>query len=385
MRADLKPLVQQTLVITGASSGIGLATAQEAVKQGAAVVLAARNEEALHQVARELRSQGGRVAVCAADVAQEADVERIAETALREFGGFDTWVNDAAAATFGTLEETPITDHRRAFDVNYFGLVKGSLVAARHLRQRGGGAIINLGSVLSDRAVIDQGPYCATKHAIRAFTDVLRMELERDGARVAVTLIKPGSMHTPYPEHARSYVDQPMRVPPIVYDPRLVADAILFAAEHPRRTLVIGGNGLMISILGQVAPRLTDLVMEAIGRPAQVKPQDPGDPAKRDNLYEPRPDGVVDGGQDVYVRRQSLLLAAQKRPVATAAVLSAVGCLTWIALSSGRRRSPPQRHEALARGATRPAQNMAQGAFVPQLRREGAAALAVPLLAEAGR
>ncbi len=222
-------------------------------------------------------------------------------------------------------------------------------MAARHLRERGGGAIINLGSVLSDRAVIDQGPYCATKHAIRAFTDVLRMELERDGAPIAVTLIKPGSMHTPYPEHARSYVDQPMRVPPVVYDPRLVADAILFAAEHPRRTLVVGGNGLMISLMGQAAPRLTGLIMEAIGRPAQVKPHDPGDPAKRDNLYEPRPDGVVDGGQDIYVRRQSLLLEAQKRPVATAAVLGGIGWLTWAAPARGRRRSVPHGRRDTAR------------------------------------
>lgn len=175
-----------------------------------------------------------------------------------------------------------------------------------------------------------------------------------------------------------------MRVPPVVYDPRLVADAILFAAEHPRRTLVIGGNGLMISLMGQVAPRLTDLVMEAIGRPAQIKPQDPGDPAKRDNLYEPRPDGVVDGSQDVYVRRQSLLLEAQKRPMATAAVLGAVGCLTWIALSSRRRPSALPGREDMARSSTYPAREVAPGDLVPQLRRGGAAAPAVPFAGRSG-
>jgi hypothetical protein len=141
-----------------------------------------------------------------------------------------------------------------------------------------------------------------------------------------------------------------MRVPPVVYDPRLVADAILYAAEHPRRTLMVGGNGLMISLMGQVAPRLTDLVMEAIGRPAQLKPQDPGDPSKRDNLYEPRPDSVIDGNQDVYVRQQSLLLEAQKRPLTTAALLSAVGWLAWAAVSSRRRHSASNRYEGMAQG-----------------------------------
>lgn len=214
MRICLKPIDQQTIVITGASSGNGLATAEEAVARGAAVVLAARNLEALKEIAVRLRSGGGRVAVCAADVSDPPDIDRIAASAVAHFGGFDAWVNNAAAATYGTMEQVTPEDHRRIFDVNYFGVLHGSLVAARHLRSRGGGAIVNLGSVLSDRAMILQGPYSASKAAVQAATDALRMELERDGAPVSVTLIKPAAIHTPYPEHARNYMGAPPRLPP---------------------------------------------------------------------------------------------------------------------------------------------------------------------------
>jgi NAD(P)-dependent dehydrogenase (short-subunit alcohol dehydrogenase family) len=315
MTPRLKPLDQQTIVITGATSGNGLATAREAVLRGAAVVLAARNAEALETIRLDLTGRGGRVAVCVADVANEEDVERIAETAIAEFGGFDSWVNDAAAATYGKMEDLSFEDHRRIFDVNYFGVLKGSLVAARHLRTRHGGAIVNLGSVLSDRAMILQGPYSASKHAVQAATDALRMELEQDRAPVSVTLIKPGSIDTPYPEHARNYMDAPPRLPPPLYDPALVADAILFACQTPRRTLYVGGGGYLVSLMGRVAPRTTDMLMEAVGTRAQQKPGDPGDPARRDNLYESRSDGQVHGSQSVNVRRTSLFLEAQKQPM----------------------------------------------------------------------
>jgi NAD(P)-dependent dehydrogenase (short-subunit alcohol dehydrogenase family) len=315
MSFRLKPLDQQTIVITGASSGNGLATAREAVRRGAAVILAARNAEALNRVRDELTARGGRVAICPADVAVDEDVERIAETAISTFGGFDSWVNDAAAATYGPMDEVPMEDHRRVFDVNYFGLLKGSLVAARHLRTRGGGAIVNVGSVLSYRAMILQGPYSASKHAVQAATDALRMELERDEAPVSVTLIKPGSIDTPYPEHARNYMGAPPRLPPPLYDPKLVADAILFACEHPRRQVYVGGGGYLISLMGRLAPRATDKIMEAVGVGSQQKPGDPGEPAMRDNLYEPRSDGRERGAQDVHVRQTSLLLEAQKGPL----------------------------------------------------------------------
>jgi len=351
MRIRLKPIDRQTIVITGASSGNGLATAEEAVKRGAAVVLAARNGAALERIADDLRARGGRVAVCVADVADEADVERIAATAVEAFGGFDSWVNDAAAATYGRMEEVTMADHRRVFDVNYFGLLKGSLVAARHLRERGGGAIVNIGSVLSDRTMILQGPYSATKHAVRAATEALRMELERDGAAISVTLIKPGPIHTPYPEHARNYMVGAPRLPPPLYDPRLVADAILFACENSRRQLYIGGGGYMVSLAGRLAPRLTDKLMEGLGVEVQQKASDPGDPAKRDNLYEPRSDGEIDGGQQAHVRRTSLLLEAQKHPLITPLLLgfAGVGALAALSRRRGRKRAArPEQGATLA-------------------------------------
>lgn len=322
-------------MVTGATSGNGLAIAEAAAARGAAVVLAARNAEALETVRDRLVARGGRAAICVADVANDADVQRVADTAIAAFGGFDSWINNAAAATYGTLEQVPLADHRRVFDVNYFGVLSGSLVAARHLRTRGGGAIVNIGSILGDRAIIEQGPYAATKHAVRALTETLRMELERAGAGISVTLVKPSAIDTPYPEHARNYMDAPPRLPPPLYTPQVVADAVLFACATPRRVLYVGGGGWLATKLSLIAPRLTDLVMEVVGPGAQQKPGDPGDPARRDNLYVPRSDGAIRGSQDVRARRSSLLVAAQKLPggMATATV---IGLALVAALASGR-------------------------------------------------
>lgn len=343
MRLRLKPVGEQVIVITGGSSGNGLATARAAVARGAAVVLAARNWGALEEIQTELRGDGGRVAICAADVSIEADVERIAATAVSAFGGFDSWVNNAAAATYGTIEQVSTADHRRVFDVNYFGYLYGSLAAARHLKARGGGAIVNIGSILGDRSIIQQGPYSATKAAIQTLTDVLRMELAAEGAGISVTLIKPGAINTPYPEHARNLMDEPPRLPLPLYDPSLVADAVLFACATPRRELYVGGAGLLSSLIGQVAPRLTDVVMEAIGTRMQQRPGDAGDPAARDNLDFPREDGHEHGSQDVAARKTSLLLGLQKLPMGVPLVVAGTGLAIGIgiagAFAAGFRRS----------------------------------------------
>ena len=345
MASRLKPLNEQTIVITGASSGIGLATARRAAARGARVVLTARNREALEDIAEELRRGGAEVAVCVADVGKEADVERIAATAIEAFGGFDTWVNCAAVSDYGTLDEIGMDEHRRLFEVNYFGVLKGSLVALDHLRASGGGAIINMGSILSDRSIIMQGPYSASKHAVRALTEGLRMDIDREGLPISVTLIKPTGIHTPFPEHARNHMDAPPRVPQLVYGPELVADAILFAAEHPRRQIYVGGNGFLISLFGRLFPRLTDRVMELAMVRGQQSPTDPGDPAMRDNLYEPKRDGQVEGNQQVFVRRSSLFLEAQKRPGAVLALGSGAALAAW-SLARRRRKAVAKRPRA---------------------------------------
>ena len=338
MAISLKPLNGQVIVVTGATSGNGLAVVEQAVRQGAAVVAAARNAAALDALRLRLSANGARIVTCVADVSDPAAVEHIAEAALAAFGGFDSWVNNAGTGTYGTLDQVPLADHRRVFDVNYFGVLHGSLVAARHLRSRGGGAIINVGSILGDRAIVQQGPYCATKHAVQALTDTLRMELEREGAGISVTLIKPGAIDTPFPEHARNFMDQPPRLPPPLYTPEVVADAILFACANPRRTLYAGGGGLLSSLLSQAAPRLADLIMEATGIRAQQKPDDPGDPTRRDNLYEPRADALR-GSQHVHARGSSVALQLQKLPRSLITIgLLGAGAVLVVGTRLARRR-----------------------------------------------
>ena len=345
MTATLKPLEEQVIVLTGASSGIGLATARAAAGRGAKLVLVARNEDALQQLAQEITAQGGEAIAVAADVAKPEDLQRVAQTAVQRFGGFDTWINDAAVAIYGTVEQVPIADQRQLFEVNYWGVVEGSLIAAKHLKQRGGGAIINVGSVLSNRSLIFQGPYSASKHAVKAFTDALRMELEREGAPISVTLIKPSSIDTPYVEHARSYLDSPgVTIPPPAYDPHLVAKAILHACERPTRDLVVGFGGWAFALMERFVPRLTDYVMEAGGKTMQTS-DNPGRRARRDNLYAPREDGAEHSSLPGSSRKTSLFLAAQMHPVATLALVAGTG----LAAAYFLRPRPEGEHARLQR------------------------------------
>jgi len=331
----LKAIDEQVVVVTGATSGNGLAIVERAVKDGASVMAIARNADALDALRSRLSGAGRRVETCVADVSDQDAVDRAAQATIAAFGGFDSWINNAGVGVYGTLEQVPVADHRRVFDVNYFGVLHGSLAAARHLRGKGG-AIVNIGSILSDRAIVEQGPYCATKHAVQSLTDTLRMELERDGANVSVTLIKPGAIDTPFPEHARNFMDQPPRVPPPVYTPEIVADAVLFACVHPRRTIYAGGGGLVSSLMARAAPRLTDRIMEIVGRRMQQKPGDAGEPGRRDNLYDAR-DDALRGSQTLHARHSSLAVQVQKLPKAAAGIVL-IGAGVALAMNIASRR-----------------------------------------------
>jgi NADP-dependent 3-hydroxy acid dehydrogenase YdfG len=160
MGLKLKNLEQQVIVITGATSGIGLTTARMAAKRGAKLVLAARNEEALQKLTDEINSSGGEAFYVVADVGDEADVKTIAAEAVNKYDNFDTWVNNAGVSIYGKLEDVPMEDFRQLFETNFWGVVYGSLTATPHLKLTGG-AIINVGSTLSDRAIPLQGMYCA--------------------------------------------------------------------------------------------------------------------------------------------------------------------------------------------------------------------------------
>ena len=292
MATKLKPLNEQVIVITGASSGIGLCTAESAAKQGAKVVLAARSGQTLGEAVSRINAAGGQTISAVADVSDRAQVEKLAQAAIAKFGRIDTWVNNAGLAIYGRLDQVSDDDSRRLFDINFWGVVHGSLVALPLLRQQGG-ALINVGSEVSEAFVPILGMYSASKHAVKGFTDALRVEVEQvDKAPVAVTLIQPTAVDTPFDEHARNYLDKEAKLPSNQIDPQEVADAILAAAVKHTRDTRVGGmsklNTFVAKNLPGIADRMTAKQVDDLHR--DEPPRHP-----EGTLHTPSEDGRVHG------------------------------------------------------------------------------------------
>lgn len=294
MGVTLKPIEEQVIVVTGASSGIGLATAEAAARQGAKVVLTARSERTLEEIAARLGSEGHETLVVAADVADRPALERVAQAAVDRFGRIDTWINNAGVSIYGRLDEISEEDSRRLFDTNFWGVVNGSLVALPWLLRQGG-ALINVGSEVSDAVVALQGMYTASKHAVKGFTDALRVELEdMDHANIVVTLIQPTAVNTPFPQHARNYMPREPKLPTPQIDPSDVAEAILDAAADPTRERKVGMMARLNTAMAKAVPVLADK-MAAMQADRQQLDEPPRDPTG--TLFTPGESGRMRGSE----------------------------------------------------------------------------------------
>ncbi|WP_277969973.1 SDR family oxidoreductase [Sphingomonas echinoides] len=329
MKITLKPIAQQVIVITGASSGIGLVTAKRAAAEGAKVVLVARSADSLRKAVEEITADGGDAIFAVADVGDIKAVRAAAAAAKTRYGRIDTWVNNAGTAIYGKLIDTPLDEHEQLFRTNYFGVVHGALTAVDHLRDHGG-AIITVGSIASELPSPILSAYSASKHAAQGFVDALRMELTADALPIAITLIKPSGIDTPIAQHAANHVDGEALIPPPVYDPALAAKAILDAAQTVRREITVGGAGRLQVLFGTHFPGLLDR-MAGLVAPAMSDANQPK--TRSTTIFEPTQPGQERSGIQPG-RTFSVYTAAERHPgIVRAITLASVGGIAALALA----------------------------------------------------
>src|ERR671914_2736732 len=283
----LKPIENQVAVVMGASSGIGRETALRFAKRGAKVVVAARSEAGLRSLEDEIRGLGGEASAVVADVSEFDQVEAVAQSAVEEYGRLDTRVHLAAAGLFAPFDQTEPDEFKRVVDVDLMGQVYGAMAALPHIKREGSGALVHISSVVAKRSAPLQSAYSASKHGVEGFLESLRVELLRDGwGTIGVTNVIPAAINTPFFTKARTKLGvKPKGFPPI-YQPGVVADAILYSAEKAPREIVAGGAGKGMLLTQRLSPRLMDAVMLRGGFGSQMtdEPKSADDP---DALFEP--------------------------------------------------------------------------------------------------
>jgi short-subunit dehydrogenase len=328
----LKPLEDQTIVITGGSSGIGLATARMAARRGANVIIIARGEDGLQEAAQMIHAEGGRCDTISADVGKREEVKAAVQTVIARHGGFDTWVSNAGVGVYAKLEELSDEDHHQLFDTNYWGVVHCATEALPHLKQRGG-ALITTGSISSQMPSPVLSSYTASKYAVKGYIDSLRLELLHEKAPVSITLIQPSGINTPFGEHALNQMDARSKVPPPVYSPDIVAEAICRAAEHPTRDMIIGGSGRAMTLFSRLFPNLADHVFTYSFFKTALDTDQPKRP-ENGGFDTPGGQGEIYGEQNM--RRTSIYTTLRSHPLASIAGVALAAGAAGLALRQRR-------------------------------------------------
>lgn len=283
---QIKPINQQVVAIVGASSGIGREAALKFASKGAKVVVAARSQPGLASLVDEIQKSGGEATYIVADVSDFEQVKAIADKAVQVYGRLDTWVHAAATGILAPFEQITPEEFKRVIDVTLMGQVYGAMAALPYLKQEGRGALIHISSVEGRRALPLQSPYSSAKHGLEGFLESLRVELKHEGIPISVTSVLPSVINTPYYNKVRTKLGvKPTGIPPY-YDPSLVADAILYVAEHPTRDFIVGDVGRVLDVVQRVSPGLVDNILAAIAFAGQ-RTNEPKSESAPDDLYEP--------------------------------------------------------------------------------------------------
>ncbi len=332
-----RPIDQQVVAIMGSASGIGRETALQFASRGAKLVIADNDAKGLKSLAGELKAKRAQVVSVEADVASFEQVRRVAERAVQQYGRLDTWIGVAAVSLYATFLDTTPEEFKRIVDVNLMGQVYGAQVALPHLMESGGGALILISSVEAKRALPYQSAYSASKHGIDGFVEALRLELRHAKIPVSVTQIMPASINTPLFSHARTKLAvKPKGVPPL-YSPSSVAKAVVHAAEHPHRDIIVGGAGKMLVNTQRLSPRLADAILQRTGFILQ-RTSEPRSPNAPNNLFGPAgQDHRVQGDPGTMTMGHSVSTWFDLHPVvkATATVSAALGLGALIRRQSG--------------------------------------------------
>jgi NAD(P)-dependent dehydrogenase (short-subunit alcohol dehydrogenase family) len=336
-----KRLRDQVVIVMGASSGIGRETALQLARAGARVVVSARDEEGLRTLVTEILSRAGYAFAVPADATQFESVKAVADAAVERYGRLDTWVHTAAVSLYASLDETTPEEYRQIIDTNLNGVAYAAMAALPYLKREGRGAFIAVSSVEGKQAFPLHAAYAASKHGVVGLMDSLRMDLRLAGSDVSVTTILPSSVDTPSYAQARTKLGvQPRAIPP-VYHPASVARAILYAAEHPTREIVVGGAGKALLMARSIMPSLVDRGVTRLGA-SMLHGQEPKSAYAPDNLFEPHT-GIAEESEKMRKKsaRRSVYTWITTQSIAKIALAGIVLSGLGVAVSSAVRKTPP--------------------------------------------